>query len=301
MDAGEQKTEPPFPDGDPADLTEQHVIIAGVGLIGGSIAAAIRHRAPHVQVTGVGRDASRLQAAQAAGLLTDIATELTPDHLRAPALVVVCLPVHLIADFVMQTAAVAGPETLMTDAGSVKASICQAVASDPRAAQAYVAAHPIAGGEQSGFEHAEADLFAGRTCVVIPPADDRQMAARFQRVCRFWRALGCEIREMSAQEHDRVLALTSHLPHLMAAATTSAVGPERLPLTGSGFRDTTRIAAGSAALWRSILCGNREQVIHAIDDAQALLAEFRQALSKESDERLEELLQAAVDCRSQLS
>ena len=104
---------------------------------------------------------------------------------------------------------------------------------------------------------------------------------------------------MSAAEHDRVLALTSHLPHVMAAATTIAVGAENFSLTGSGFRDTTRIAAGSASLWTAIMADNRKNVIAAINRAESVLQEFRVALQKKDDLQVESLLEAAARCRSE--
>ena len=279
---------------DSGDSFEQHVVIAGVGLIGGSIAAAVRNRFPTAKVTGIGRDKRKLQQAQDADLVTHIASELTPRLFEDGPLVIVCLPVHLIADFVIAAAGVCAPGTLFTDAGSVKASICHQLAAGPDTSERFVGSHPIAGGEQSGFEFADANLFRNRTCVVVPPdPDDATAAQRVDRVSRFWQQIGCQVVEMTAAEHDRVLALTSHLPHIMAAVTTTAVGHENLPLTGSGFRDTTRIAAGHAALWRSILCDNRGPVISAIDSASQLLSEFREALHCEDDDRVEQLLQDA--------
>lgn len=279
---------------DSGDSFEQHVVIAGVGLIGGSIAAAVRNRYPTAKVTGIGRDTHKLQQAQDADLLTHVASELTPALFEDGPLVIVCLPVHLIADFVIAAARVCAPKTLLTDAGSVKTSICHQIAAVPDAAMKFVGSHPIAGGEQSGFEFADADLFRNRVCVVVPPENSHATGAqRVDRVSRFWQQIGCQVMQMTAVEHDHVLAQTSHLPHIMAAVTTSAVGHDNLPLTGSGFRDTTRIAAGNAALWRSILCDNRGPVISAIDSASRLLSEFREALECEDDDRVEQLLQNA--------
>lgn len=284
-----------------ASQFEEHIIVVGVGLIGGSIAAAVRDRFPKTRVTGVGRDASRLKQAQAAGLLTDFAVELTAEHLQGPAIVVVCLPVDLIADFVIRTAAIASDCVLFTDAGSVKAAICDQIDSDQVASRLFVGSHPIAGGEQSGHEHADALLFQGRVCVVVPVDPRAGDRSRFQRACRFWEGIGCSVREMEAEDHDRVLGLTSHLPHIMAAVATSVVGDANLSLTGSGFRDTTRIAAGNAVLWRSILTGNRAHVVNAIGEAQAVLDEFKLALARDDDDQLEQLLRSAAECRVRLS
>ncbi|GAB5440961.1 MAG: prephenate dehydrogenase/arogenate dehydrogenase family protein [Fuerstiella sp.] len=275
---------------------ESRVVVVGVGLIGGSIAAAIRSRHPGCEVVGLGRNSERLEAAQAAGLLTSYAMETAPELFTGRTLVVVCLPVHLIADAVQQIAAVASADTVITDAGSVKGMICDAVSADPVAAARFVPAHPIAGGEQGGFEFADGYLFDGRVCVIVDGFDP----GNTQRVSSFWSALGCELKTLSAAEHDRRLALTSHLPHVMAAVTTQVVGSENLPLTGSGFRDTTRIAAGDAQLWRSILAGNRQQVLQALDCAAASLAEFRDRLADGDDDQVEQLLQEAAECRSRL-
>ena len=275
---------------------EDCVIVVGVGLIGGSIAAAIRQRYPACEVIGVGRCVKRLAAAKAAGLLTDFTTSVTENLLQRSALVVVCLPVDLIAAEVTRIGLLAGDDVTITDAGSVKQAICKQVAANERSQRLFVGAHPIAGGEQGGFEYAEADLFAQKVCVVVDTADE----ARTDRVKRFWRGLECDVVTMTASEHDRTLALTSHLPHVIAAVTTSAVGPENLPMTGSGFRDVTRIAAGDSSLWRAILTGNRDEVIAAIKVAERLLADYRTALETHDDDGIESLLRAAAEHRSEL-
>lgn len=279
---------------------EEHVIIAGVGLIGGSIAAAIRQRFPDTKVTGIGRDLNRLKEAKSANLLTDFATELTDDILKTPATVVICLPVHLIANFARNTAAIASADTLITDAGSVKSAICQCVAADPNAAALFVGAHPIAGGEQAGFEHSDPDLFVDNVCVITHCERQPNNQELQDRAIRFWESIGCTITLMTPEQHDQVLALTSHLPHIMAAVTTSVVGPQNLAMTGSGFRDTTRIAAGSPSLWKEILLGNTAEVISAISQAENILRQYRTALQNGNSNEIENLLVAAAECRSGL-
>ncbi len=279
---------------------EDRVIIVGVGLIGGSIAAAIRQRHPECRVTGVGRSEQRLAAAQEAGLLDDWATAVTADMLQRPSVVVVCLPVNMIAAQVCEVASMATEDVLITDAGSVKTGICDQVTMDQKSARLFVGAHPIAGGETGGFENAEADLFHNRVCVITPPQQPEGDDHRIARIIGFWSGIGCTVAQMTPREHDRILALTSHLPHVMAAVMTSVVGPENLPLTGSGFRDATRIAAGSPTLWKEILAGNREQVIAAVQSAEQTLADFRIALIQRDDSRIEALLSKASACRTSL-
>ena len=276
---------------------ERRVIVIGVGLIGGSIAAAVRKRFPDSEVVGIGRSEKRLQAAADVGLLTSWATTVSRELLSSSAVVVNCLPVHLIADNVIEVASIASDDVLITDAGSVKGVICEQIDSDARARELFVAAHPIAGGEQGGFEFADADLFEDRVCVIVNSQDSDRTA----RAKTFWAGIGCRIMPMTATEHDTKLALTSHLPHVMAAVTTSVVGNDNLPLTGSGFRDATRIAAGDAALWRSILAGNRKCVVESIRSAEDALRKYRTLLEANDDQSVEELLRLAAECRTQLN
>lgn len=276
---------------------EDRVIVVGVGLIGGSVAAAVRQRYPNCEVIGVGRSGERLKAAEKAGLLTEWATEFSSELLSSSAVVVNCLPVSMIADSIRQIASLASDELVITDAGSVKASICDPLQADPKAQRLFVPAHPIAGGEQGGFEYADPDLFVDRVCVVMEMEDPQ----RVRRVENFWKSLGSRIVRMSADDHDRVLALTSHLPHVMAVLTTLTVGEENFALTGSGFRDTTRVAAGSASLWTAILAGNRSHVIDALRSAESTMKSFIQALADHDDLTVQRLLQDAADSRQKLN
>ena len=275
---------------------EEHVVIVGLGLIGGSIAAAVRKRFPDCKITAVGRSADRLQQAKDRDLVTDFATELSTKLLAGPAVVVCCLPVNMIADSVREMSTLCSKDVVLTDAGSVKASICSRIEEDPKAAARFVGAHPIAGGENGGFEFSDADLFVNRKCVITPSRDVQNN----QRVKDFWSCIGCEISEMTPEDHDRVLALTSHLPHIAAAATASTVGKENLSLCGSGFRDATRIAAGNAQLWKAILSENRAAVLDAVDGMQSLLAQYRQALESGDDDTLQQLLAEAANIRTAL-
>lgn len=276
---------------------EKRVVISGVGLIGGSIAAAIRKRSPSTEVVGVGRNEVRLQKALDANLLTSFCTTPTVETVHN-SIVVVCLPVQYITEDLRRFAKIASEDTVLTDAGSVKAAICHEIATDSTIAKRFVAAHPIAGGEQGGFEHSDADLFVNRNCVLTPNVATE--GQNVSRVTAFWKSIGCQILTMSPEEHDRVLALTSHLPHIMAAVTTNVVGPQNLNLTGSGFRDTTRIAAGGPDLWTQILMNNSDSIIQAISEAEHQLSQYREALLCSNEQTVAELLRSASDCRRRL-
>lgn len=273
-------------------VSESCVVIAGVGLIGGSIAAAIRERNPSSQVIGIGRSVEKLRHAAQRGLLTEWYSG--QDKLRIPAgsFGVVCLPVDRIAESVRMLAD-AGCEQV-TDAGSVKSMICQQVG---EYRTRFIGSHPIAGSERSGHEHADPQLFVNRLCIVTPQNHPEHVVVR---VSEFWKSLGMAVRLMTPEEHDRVLALTSHLPHVLASVAAACVTVDQLPFTGTGFRDTSRIAAGSGDLWSSILLGNRSSCIDAIRRAENLLREFREALISEDPVRLRDLWESAAAIRRQL-
>ncbi|MCA9063773.1 MAG: prephenate dehydrogenase/arogenate dehydrogenase family protein [Planctomycetaceae bacterium] len=276
---------------------EQRVVIVGVGLIGGSIAAALRVRLPECRIAGVGRNAERLQAAADAGLLDEFSTQVTDFIVGENSLTVVCLPVDQIARCVRQVCLHAGSNCVVTDAGSIKGAIYESLRSDGGVPVQFVGSHPIAGSEQSGFEFADADLYVQRTCVVTA---ESAAPALVRRVERFWKLLGSSVALMDADEHDRTLAVTSHLPHAMACATAGVLDPALLPFSGTGFRDTTRVAAGSVDVWQSIMNGNRTHLVNAIDRAIVSLQQLRTAVHVGDQAALRAWLEHAASVRRQL-
>ena len=270
---------------------EPCVVVVGVGLIGGSIAAALRAADPRVTVIGIGRNVARMQAAQERGLITGWANSVSAAAVPPGSLGVVCLPVDRIVGAVRELLA-AGCGAV-TDAGSTKDEICRELLAE----RLFVGAHPIAGSEHAGFEHADAGLFRGRVCVICRGGAASPVVARVER---FWQSLGLSLQWLSAAEHDRILALTSHLPHVLAAVAAGVVADEQLVFAGSGFRDTTRIAAGSADLWTSILLGNADACIESIRRAEQLLGEFRGALERRDAAALRALWAASAERRRKL-
>ncbi len=267
--------------------------VVGVGLIGGSIAAAARRFGAARRIIGVGRSAARLDAAVAAGLI-DLGTTDLATAAREADLMVFCTPVSEIAAQVQQAAAALKAGALMTDAGSVKGTLCAELAG----VRAFVGAHPIAGKERSGFEHADAELFVDRLCVLTPlPRHTMEQRTRLQH---FWETLGMRTATMTPDDHDAVLARTSHVPHVVAAAVAAALPPSDRPYTGTGFRSTTRIAAGPADLWVGILAENAPAVVAALAEVQAKLAEFAAALQPPQPATLKMLLEAAKTTRESL-
>jgi len=276
---------------------ESCVVVIGVGLIGGSIAAAIRTASPGCRVIGVGRCRKRLSQARSEGLIDEFTDDIDSLPKLQRAMVVVCLPVAMIADCVCQFSQRDDDDVVITDAGSVKQIICEGVRSSPRAMARFAGAHPIAGGEKTGFEAASATLFKDRCCIVI---DDDAVPHNVHRVASFWQSIGCRVTTMSAAEHDRIVALTSHLPHLAAAVATLAQTDETLPYVGPGFRDTTRVAAGDAELWTQILLGNREQVLNSLLTMRGTISQLIEALEGRNGDQLRALLGEAAERRRRI-
>lgn len=278
-------------------LPFQTIGIVGCGMIGCSLAAALKSRRFRGQIVGCGRPGKNLETA----LGRKLVDRVEPDLAQAAAtcdFVVVCTPVDRIVDDVRAVAKAARPGTLITDAGSVKQSICRAL-DDLPAGVTFIGSHPIAGSEKQGCAHADAELFLDRVCVVTPP----QSASRAQvvRVGEFWQALGMSVVEMSPEAHDRALAQTSHVPHAVAAALAASLDGENRGLTAGGFQDTTRIAAGDPELWSAILLANADEVAAGLRTVSARLGDLLAALETHDKMRLQRLLRTAKQNRDGLS
>ena len=278
----------------PADFPKVLAIV-GVGLIGGSIAAALKSRDFPGTIWGVGRNPDRLKAAVQAGLIDDF-TENIEDVLAD--LWVFCTPVDRIAAGVLAVRGQTGKTTLVTDAGSVKRAICEEVRGKLSAGVEFIGSHPLAGSEKRGFEHAEADLFADRLCVLTPDASTSKV--QLNRLRGFWEFLGMRVVEMEAAAHDQALAETSHLPHLVAAALAGTLQEQNAHLAATGFADTTRIAAGDPALWSAIFLQNAEGISKALSRFSDRLREFQRALERKDAGALQKLLEHAKTNRDQL-
>jgi prephenate dehydrogenase len=271
--------------------------IVGVGLIGGSIALAARRRGIAERIVGVDRCAEVIDQACANGLLDAASCDLAPGLADAN-LVVFCTPVDCVAAQVVQAARHCRPGTLLTDVGSAKARLIADVEAELGFDAAFVGSHPLAGSEKQGALYADADLFAGRVVVVTPTPRTRRDA--LERSIAFWQALGATVRQLSPAEHDEALALTSHLPHLVAAALAGALPLYWRDLTATGFRDATRLAAGSPVLWSGILRMNSQAVLSALDLFAERLRAFRCAIADEDLTALTALLEQGKQVKDRL-
>jgi cyclohexadieny/prephenate dehydrogenase len=255
-------------------MSFDQITIVGVGLIGGSVGLAAKARGVARRVVGVGRDPRTLARAVELGAIDSFSTDLA-GGVKDADLVVVCTPVDRIAEMILRAAPHCREGTIFTDGGSTKGGIVAAVRGNLPAGVSFVPAHPLAGAEKNGVEHARADLFEKRV-TIITPADNADEDVR--RVEAFWEALGSRLARLDPFEHDRVLAFTSHLPHAVASAVASVTAKEWLALSAGGFRDVTRIAAGDPELWTAIFQANRDAVLAALGAFADRLKEFRRLL-----------------------
>jgi len=281
-----------------ASSTNAHwptVAIVGVGLIGGSVGLALQARRLAARVIGVGRSAASLAAARKAKVVTETSLDLEAAAAAAD-LVVVTADVAAIPTLLEDLDAAVRPGTLITDGGSTKASIVAAWEKRRRSRRGrFVGAHPIAGSHKSGPAAADAGLFTGRVTVVTPAA--ATPAADAEAIGGFWAALGSTVFMMPPREHDKLLAATSHAPHVMAAAIALATPHEARQFTAGGWRDTTRIAAGDPDLWADILLDNAAPVGKALAKIAGAAEKMLAAIEKGDRRGLAALLARAKEER----
>lgn len=257
------------------------IAVLGHGLIGGSIAWAIHERglAARLRIWDPSPEVRAL-AAQRFG--EDAACVHLADAVRNAQLIVVASPVSAFASVLDQLLQEAPPDALVTDVTSVKSQVLASVRQAARAKQLrFVPAHPIAGGERSGSLHARADLLQGRVVVTTP--DERVDNEAVLQVASFWRACGAQVVQMSALNHDHIFGAVSHVPHVLAFAYLASWSEhndlnEKLALAGPGFRDFTRIAAASPALWTEICLANKDAVLSELTQFEHCLQQLMQAL-----------------------
>jgi len=240
----------------------EQVTIVGLGLIGGSLGMALRRRKLAQRVVGLSRSMSTMRRAKARGAV-DAGTTSGRAAVEHSDLIVFATPVHRTVPMATSLARWMKPGAIVTDVGSTKAALVGAL--EPALARrrlAFVGAHPLAGSEQRGIDAARRDLFDGASVVVTRTARTQRQAA--QIVSRLWRRLGCRIVTMSPQEHDRALAMLSHLPHALALCLIESLAPSpRIGLPRS-FLEMSRIAKSDPGLWEAIFLTNRAPLLQAM-------------------------------------
>ena len=277
--------------------------VAGVGLVGGSLAGAVRAAHLAGEVVGFGRSMANLGVARERGLVDRVTQD--PAEAAADAeIIVLAAPVGTCTPLAERFRAHARAGTILTDVGSVKAGLVNDLEARWSGVGPVVGGHPIAGSESAGASAARIDLFRGRRCILTPTRTTE--TAALARVRALWEGIGARVEEMSPAVHDDVLARISHLPHVVACALAATVertevgGRIVLDYAGSGFRDTTRIAGSSPELWRDIALANAPALVAALGEFRKALDRFEQAIVTDDAAALEAALAAAQAVRRRL-
>lgn len=258
-----------------------HVAVIGLGLLGGSVASAVNRYVPGARTTGFDADPTVRARAREIGL-ANVVAETSAEAVQGADLVVLCVPVGAMGAAARDLAPGLSPDAVVSDVGSSKASVARALA-EALPGACVIPAHPVAGTEQSGPDAGFASLFRNRWCIVTPPADVDQ--ARLARLVALWEAFGARVETMDAEHHDLVLAVTSHLPHLIAYTIVGTASDlervtqsEVIKYSAGGFRDFTRIAASDPTMWRDVFLNNRDAVLDMLSRFDRDLTELRDAI-----------------------
>ncbi len=285
----------------------KQVTIIGTGLLGASLALALRERGFAGRIVGVGRRTETLEQARGLGCFSGLTTS-TAEALEqgraehegggeaggAGQLAVLAAPLGHFKEIFTKVAVCDDPGLVITDVGSTKASVCAMAEVILPDATRFVGSHPMAGSEQQGPTAAEAGLFEGKPCVVTPTAQTDERALKL--VESMWKTVGMDVLKMEPAKHDRCVALVSHLPHAVASMLVKAVtddGGDALAVASTGFASTTRIAAGDPGIWVDIFQTNKDAVIGSVDMMMDELTRFRKVLARGDTGALRRLLEGA--------
>ena len=273
-------------------MTIRKVAIIGLGLLGGSIGLAVKARAPGIATSGYDADL-QVRARAAERGLADEMCETAAEAVRGADLVILCVPVGAMRAAAADIAASLEPHAIVSDVGSSKQSVADDLAAALPGATV-IPAHPVAGTEESGPEAGFATLFVNRWCILTPlPGADQ---AAVDALADFWRKLGAKIEIMDPQHHDLVLAVTSHIPHLIAYTIVGTASDlegvtrgEVIKYSAGGFRDFTRIAASDPTMWRDVFLHNKVAVLEMLGRFTEDLTALQRAIRSGDGETLHEL------------
>ena len=273
-------------------MSIQSVAIIGLGLLGGSIGLAVQDRASDITTTGYDADADVRGKAVERGLVGTVCTSVS-DAVAEADLVILCVPVGAMGSAAAEIAGHLKPGAIISDVGSSKQSVLEDL-SAALPGLTVIPAHPVAGTEQSGPEAGFATLFENRWCILTPP--DGADEASVEALADFWRTLGSKIEIMDAEHHDLVLAVTSHIPHLIAYTIVGTASDledvtrgEVIKYSAGGFRDFTRIAASDPTMWRDVFLQNRSAVLEMLGRFTEDLTALQRAIRSGDGETLHEL------------
>ena len=275
-------------------MRPRRLSILGIGLLGGSLALAVKKLITGCEIFGYAHRAQTLQAALEAGML-DQGFDQPEPAVQAADLVILCTPVSLLGPMLGQIAGSLADGAIVTDVGSTKRSVVEAGESALPQGRYFVGSHPMAGSEKRGLQFARPDLYQNAVCILTPTPRTHEPA--LEHLDEFWQILGMRTTRLSPAEHDQLLSDISHLPHAVASALVAMQQERALGLCGKGFLDLTRIASGDPALWRDILLDNRDSLRQSIRRLQATLQTLDKMLEASDSEAIKQWLQHAAERR----
>lgn len=273
------------------------ITIIGLGLIGGSLAWALKRSGSVGEVCGVDSDGSAIEYALRENII-DVGLKDFGDAVTNSDVIVIATHVGVIPEIAKSLAPILTPYTTLTDVGSVKARVVMEIEGILPESIGFVGGHPISGTERSGVVNSRYDLFRGRKCILTPTVNTSDEA--LAKVRRLWESVGAKVYTMTPEAHDRVFAYVSHLPHTVAYALLNSVGSQEgrnrefFEFAGGGLRDFTRIGESSPEMWSDIFLANREDVLAAIADFKSEIEKIRVAIEKGDLKTLRGLLSRAV-------
>ena len=274
------------------------VTIIGVGLIGGSLGMAIKKRRLAREVVGLSQRHATLVTALKTGAIDHGYHDVKKAVTNAD-IVILATPVSIITGMLSMIGPSLKRNCIVTDVGSTKVPIIEAARRHLPASVFFVGSHPLAGSEKKGVQNASAGLFENTICIMTPAEDTNRIAT--ERVKRLWTKLGANTKFISPEEHDKILAYISHLPHILAYALMETIPPDYLGYAAQGLKDTTRIAASSPQLWNDICMGNSKNMINVIDETVKTLSSLRKCIAANDDKNLMDHFKIAKSKRDQLS
>lgn len=282
------------------------IVIFGVGLIGGSVALALKKTGAVPKIVGVGRNRENLQTAINLGVIDEAESDVAKALANAD-LVLIATPVAQTPKILEAIIPHLAQNTVVTDAGSTKSDIAKYVINASKLAnnpqhflKQFVGGHPIAGAEKSGVTAAKDDLFVGKNVVLTP--NENSSAEALKLVRELWQATGANVSEMTAQVHDQIFAAVSHLPHLLAFALVNDLAnrpnaKQLFDFAASGFRDFTRIAGSSPEMWRDISLANKNALLNELEAYQAEISALQNLLKNEDSQGLQVMFEHASQAR----
>lgn len=272
----------------------KQVSIIGIGLIGGSIAKAIKKNMISESVVGFFRKESRLKKAVKNKIIDKGFLNLEK-AVEESDLIIIALPISKILEFLPKIANAAQTNAIITDVGSIKSKITSLA---NRLNCNFVGSHPLAGSEKNGSEFSKSDLFK-KSLVIITPTKKTDKSA-MNKIRNFWKRLGSNVVTMTAQNHDKILSFTSHLPHVLAFSLISCVPDKFMQISASGLKDTTRIAKSDALIWADIFLNNKTELNKSIKSFEAQLTTIKKLLNSNNKTKLVKLLNLAKNKREKL-